>query len=142
MPIEVHETAFTAPYRCSITGCAEPGPYVLVNGLLDENGMQVWISRQAVQEMADALGLTKEVRIEENVIVRDPTPEEIERIIIERFRVVPKGASLNTDQETAYTAQPTAEVCICGREFTGPTAKANLANHKRTCSEAKAHAAD
>lgn len=137
MAIEVHETAFTAPYRCSVTNCAEPGPYVLVQNLLDENGMQVWISRQAVKEMADALGLTKEVRVEEKIIVRDPTPDEIEQVIRERFHLMP-----NADAPNQIIPTPDVQTCECGRTFSGPTAKANLANHQRNCPEAKAHAAD
>jgi hypothetical protein len=114
-----------------------------------------FLCKKCVGEMSHELGITKEtVEVEvvkEVEVVRDPTDAEMLAVIAARFSLAPHGdpapvygqspiESVLPLQQEADQGAPSAEeraVCVCGAEFTGPTAKAKLGSHKTRCAKAK-----
>lgn len=138
MPYELHPTAFLAPYVCAVCRCHKDEPHALVSNLTDENGMAVFICRACAQEMADLFGITKAEPLPPVEVPREPTEAEILQVIERRFRLSPAPAGEPTTANTwAQSAAAGAEICACGKTYTGPAAKANMARHKATCPKAK-----
>lgn len=134
MSIEVRPCADLPPNVCGVCGCSEEGEHIFVNGLMTWEGKYLFICRKCVTEMAQSLKVNVTSTVEKVVEVpQAPTAEEILAVIGAKFTLTPhiqpdgKGDSDGGD----------ALLCVCGKEFTGPTAAAKLGTHKRTCQKAK-----
>lgn len=123
MPIEVRTSADLPPNVCGVCRCSEEGEHILVSGVMTYESQYLFICPKCVQEMADKLGLVAPATETKPVeVVRAPSDQEILDVIAARFTLAPAEK---------------VERCACGEEFTGPTAKAKLGSHQRSCKAAK-----